>query len=181
MMDVQKDRYLGPTWERNCEIARLRQAGLTLQTIAERYHLTRQRIKQIITLWNREHPSTPIGRVCFTHGFLLKSEKQQQAVLALLAQGKCLQDIRTELGLSAHGFRHVLCLLRKKGHGIPYMRSCDIITGIEIEKRRQMGLSFADIAEQNKTSLPNVYRIYRKFKQSQDSGTDACTAQQCKF
>ena len=55
MMDVQKDRYLGPTWERNCEIARLRQAGLTLQTIAEA-----QKAGKTCAFIDAEHALDPI-------------------------------------------------------------------------------------------------------------------------
>ena len=150
--------------ERDEKVVTLRKQGLSLREIGEMFGLTRERVRQIVETYNAS--ASIAERVPHFNSASVSKKKfpKKDLVKALLEDGKTLDEISLELGISASSLSKVVALLRKEGIVCSKPQKGAKINFEVARRMRAAGATLQTIADRFDCTVPSVHQLLDKHK-----------------
>jgi DNA-binding CsgD family transcriptional regulator len=149
---------------RDKQIIDMRKQGMSLSAIGDVFDLTRERVRQIIAIYNDK--ASISDKVPHFNAAVKKSEKKVdlEKIKALLEEGKTHKEIAQSLGITRSKLSSAFALLRKQGVTIPKNTKCNKIN-LEVALRmRKAGATLRTIGDVFNVSPSSVCQLFERYK-----------------
>ena len=151
---------------RNAEIVALRRNGMALEDIGLRYGITKERVRQIISAYNESAPTVQqVPHMIIQRGIPVMEQRKSE-ILPLLLDGKSLDEITSELGISRVLLLRAVALLRNEGNYFPDLEKKSKIDLRLAQRMRAAGATLKTIAARFGATVPSVHELLDKHSDS---------------